>query len=150
MRTKAKEKVSSSKWLLVCLVAVAVILIIKFANVSFQMFRSQSQIAALKSDLEQLQEHQKELQGLEHFFQSDYFAEREARLRYGMQKKGEKTVILKQSEPQQKLNQDVIAENHNNKEKITQPFSNSLSWWLYFFGASQSLQHLPSKSDRKI
>lgn len=131
MRVKRGEWIASSKIAVFVLSAFLVVLIWKFASISFQMIQSQSHIYALKNDLASLKKQQQELQGMGQFLQSDYFLEREARLKYGMQKKGEKAVII-MKHPQE--NRDFYEPiNNSNVDSNEQPISNRNQWWKYFF-----------------
>lgn len=61
--------------------------------------------------------------------ESDSFAEREARLDFGLAKPGEKVVII--ADETKKIEKDDGAE--KNKKTSARP-SNFILWWNYFFG----------------
>lgn len=132
MSKKRSEHAPSSKILFMILAVLLVILLWKFAVVSFQLIQNQSNISTLRTSLEDLQHQQDLLNRMEQFFQSDYFAEREARLKYGMQKKGETAVIITQEKRSDSIGGDAQTGFRNESKNSALP--NPRQWWFYFFG----------------
>ncbi len=132
MKKNRTEHISSSKLFFILCAGALILIAWNLITVSMQMFESQSKIAKFHNELEELQNRQKTLQAVEHFFQSDYFVEREARLKYGLQKKGEQAVIIQQPGASNSLGG---VNTQDSKQRIQQndPSTHSL-WWQYFFG----------------
>ncbi len=95
------------------------------------------EIKDARNEVQELESQQKKLQELNTFLQSDFFAEKEARTKLGMQKKDEHVVVLdsfitsgsesdEKSEKNSIQNLDPLRQNSNEK--------NTTSWWQYFFG----------------
>jgi len=55
-------------------------------------------ISSLKSEVDKLQSEQKRLEQLRSFLQTDFFAEQEARTKFGLQKEGERALIITDKE----------------------------------------------------
>ncbi|MEK7648911.1 MAG: septum formation initiator family protein [Patescibacteria group bacterium] len=138
MRDKRTLSLHSSKLFFFTLSLVFVFLMWKFVSITLQTIESQSKIAALRSELEQMQSRQDNLKHMEEFFKSDFFAEREARMKFGLQKKNEQMVILqnnsktspfkKDSEPSEEKNPSLIYGQNSPDRSIR------VEWWKYFFG----------------
>ena len=132
MKNRKNERISSSKYLFAALSAILIFLLWKFIVVSIQMINSQSHISSLKTELEGLQQKQNRLHEMEQFFKSDFFAEREARLKYGLQKKDEKAVIIKH----EKQSADTAVQHRDAQSEGVQHQTLPVrAYWLkYFFG----------------
>ncbi len=138
MKSKSVSSVHSSKIFFFALSAVLVFLGWKFIGITSQNIESQSDISSLRTQLEEMQSRQENLKRMENFFKSDFFAEREARMKFGLQKKEERMVILKE-EPLSSLNEKNNTEfksNGNDESKKSSPgvTLNRSRWWDYFFG----------------
>lgn len=130
MSKKRTGDLSSTKFFFILLCIALGILVWKFVAVSIQLFESQSKISNMKEELEELQNRQNMLKNMESFFQSDFFAEREARLKYGLQKQGEHAVIIKNK------NFETMREGLSEKEdgQVQEKQSTPYAWKKFFFG----------------
>src|SRR3989338_2957906 len=130
MKNRKNQHISSSKYLFAALSAVLIFLLWKFIVVSIQMINSQSHISSLKTELEGLQQKQNKLHEMEQFFKSDFFAEREARLKYGLQKKDEKAVIIKH----EKQSADTAVQHRDAQSEGVQHQTLPVrAYWLKYF-----------------
>ncbi len=102
-----------------------VLAIIAFGRESYRNFGINQEIKDLEKKIKQLKASNEELIGLEEYFQSEEFLEKQARLKLNLTKPGEKVIIIKQIEEDLKeLGQ---------KETIAKEISNIQKWWEYFF-----------------
>ncbi len=138
MKSRSISSIHSSKIFFFALSAVLVFLGWKFIGITFQNIESQSDISALRTQLEEMQSRQENLKRMENFFKSDFFAEREARMKFGLQKKEERMVILKEEQPSlfQEKNNAEFEKSGNDEIKTNSPRTTSSRsrWWDYFFG----------------
>jgi len=86
------------------------------------------EISRLQGQIDELKTQNSELSGLIDYFQSDYYKEREARLKLGLQKEGESALSLPNM-------QDSSADTLENTKVATSSGSQSVpqKWWDYFF-----------------
>ena len=80
------------------------------------------QIANLQKQAKELEGRNSELAGLSDKLKDPDFVEREARIRFGLQKPGESVVVVRVPSSSPEKNQTVL-------ERLT----NAHAWWLYFF-----------------
>ena len=119
-------KILYSKSFIFFLLIVLVLAIIAFGRESYRNFGINQEIKNLEKKIEQLKASNEELIGLEEYFQSEEFLEKQARLKLNLTKPGEKVIIIKQIEEDLKeLGQEEI---------IAKEISNIQKWWEYFFG----------------
>jgi cell division protein FtsB len=118
-------KILYSKSFIFFLLIVLVLAIIAFGRESYRNFGINQEIKDLERKIKQLKASNEELIGLEEYFQSEEFLEKQARLKLNLTKPGEKVIIIKQIEEDLKgLGQ---------KETIAKEISNIQKWWEYFF-----------------
>ncbi len=101
-------------------------------------FRINHEIGRLEAAVEEVSAANQELAGLSEYFQSSYFQEREARLKLGLAKPGEQTVIVPEvagatteSNGERQTEPRVIGVGQTEEEQ-----SNPDRWWDYFFSVS--------------
>ena len=90
-----------SRVVLVGSILVCAFLFFQLVQVVSRSTSTGKEIASLRSEVESLQTEQKRLEQLRSFLQTDFFAEQEARTKFGLQKEGEHALILSKqnSEP---------------------------------------------------
>ncbi len=126
----AWKSVLSSRLLLVF--EIAIVLLFSFALVKevVRRWEVRQEIKRLEDQIAELNTQNSELSGLIDYFQSDYYKEREARLKLGLQKEGESALSLpvisnvgggNASETTAKISSNA------GNESIPQ------KWWNYFF-----------------
>lgn len=98
-------------------------------------------IASLQAQVDTLQTEQKRLEQLRSFLQTDFFAEQEARSKFGLVKQGERALILKDSSEQDKNPQGVQeggqqgGSSHSSSPPVRAPDEKNYHlWWRFFFG----------------
>jgi len=119
-------KLLYSKSFLVFLVIILILVVIAFGQESYRYFRTSQQIKDLENKIEELKTSNEELAGLEEYFKSEEFLEKEARLKLNLTKPGEKLIIIKQIE------EDL--EEFEQEQGLAKEISNIQEWWQYFFG----------------
>lgn len=118
-------KLLYSKPFLVFLVIILILVVIALGQESYRYFRTSQQIKDLENKIEELKTSNEELAGLEEYFQSEEFLEKEARLKLNLTKPGEKLIIIKQIE------EDL--EEFEQEQGLAKELSNIQKWWQYFF-----------------
>ena len=119
--------------------------IILCAALFFQLVRvvtksasTDREIALLQEESTRLSAEYQRLEQLRTLFDTDFFAEREARTKLGYKKPGEQAVIVIEPEPadavQGEKKQKFSAEIARSEESIQD--TNPVRWWLFFFGRS--------------
>lgn len=119
-------KLLYSKPFLVFLVIILILVVIALGQESYRYFRISQQIKDLENKIEEFKASNEELIGLEQYFQSEEFLEKEARLKLNLTKPGEKLIIIKQIE------EDL--EEFEQGQSLAKELSNIQKWWQYFFG----------------
>lgn len=139
-----------SRVVLVGSILVCAFLFFQLVQVVTRSTSTGKEIASLRSEVESLQTEQKRLEQLRSFLQTDFFAEQEARTKFGLQKEGEHALILsKQNSASRSDSRDdsteygdtrsaanragqgkdgSLASDLNDQEK------NYHRWWQFFFG----------------
>lgn len=129
------------------LLAVSIVI---FLAVFFQLIQvvsrgsaTDKEIDGLEKQVEELNTEQKRLEHIKSFLQTDFFVEREARTKFGMQKKGEHAVIItgkEQGEPPSSAATDAVvytkksASPHDKTSNPRDDETNNHLWFRYFFG----------------
>ncbi len=139
-----------SRVVLVGSILVCAFLFFQLVQVVSRSTSTGKEIASLRSEVESLQTEQKRLEQLRSFLQTDFFAEQEARTKFGLQKEGEHALILSKqnSEPRIDPHDDGSArgDTRSTAEQATRGRDGVLArppeeqeknyhrWWQFFFG----------------
>jgi len=92
---KIKAKIYlSSKLSLVILVGLLACMLVQFSQIFYKHYETEQEMVNSQKEIERLQGQQTKLKDLLVYLNSDFFAEREARIKLGMQKPGEEAVVL--------------------------------------------------------
>lgn len=135
MRDRKSARVLVSRWVAVALIPIIAYVFYQLSQVVYKSFETNQEIAQLKKTVTELEESKVRLESLNSFLSSDFFAEKEARLKLGMQKEGEKVVVI--SEQKQAVETGATGKNaqrelsENTEAGIAR--SNPNRWWDYFF-----------------
>lgn len=110
-------------------------IIVSAARIGYTNFSTNRDISVLKKELEDLEANHQRLEQLQSFLSTDFFAEKEARVKLGMQKEGEQVVVIQntgvQSEGTQHESPQKQALSHTPEHERAK---NPTAWWTYFFG----------------
>jgi len=119
------EKFIYSKYSIVVLTIVFLLLVAALGRESYFNYRTNQEIEKLQEEIDEMQKSNSDLSEMEKYFQSEEFLEKEAKLKLNLVREGEKLIIVKQEE-----NQPSSEDVQNDTENIP----NIQKWWLYFFG----------------
>ena len=106
----------------------ALLFIIGFFKAFVQDYTVRKQISALEKEKAQLNQNKLNLLNRLQDIKSDSFAEKEARLKFGLQKPGESVIILND-----KNNALGGSESAPPQQQSENDISNAGRWWRYFF-----------------
>jgi cell division protein FtsB len=120
--SKIKNFFSSANLLLV-LTIILIFLICSLARQTIKYFTIKKEINNLEKDIEKMEKKNLEMSASLEYLNSEFYKEKEARLKFGLQKPGEKVIIL------------VPPKNQEEIEVVPSPRreSNLIKWWRYFF-----------------
>jgi cell division protein FtsB len=121
-------KLLHSKAFIFFLGIIFILSLIALGRESYRYFRVSQEIKNLEKRIEELEANNEELAKMEEYFQSEEFLEKEARLKLGLTKPGEKLIIIKQLE--EELEEEIKKEG-----TIAEEISNIQRWWEYFFNS---------------
>lgn len=132
------------------------VLVLFFAYQTIQVIlkrhQTEEDIQTFEKQVAELQKTQGSLQELNQFLETDFFAEKEARLKLGMQRPGEEVIILKGNDEREEEQRTIDSEIDDSGslngsletttstqtsslvgKKDTKTKSNPAKWWDYFF-----------------
>lgn len=125
---RAFERVLLSRWFLLSLLAAAVIIAISYARAYYQDYKVRQQIAALETEVLNLQ--RKKLVSLDLLKQAgtEQFLEDKAKTELNLKKPGEQVLVIPNIKPE--TPQTVVA---TTTTAVDEPvLSNPRKWWYYF------------------
>lgn len=100
-------------------------------------YQVRQQVQRLQKDVATEQQHQQQLQDLIDYLHSPTFQEREARLKLGLKKDGERVILVPNAnEDVNGATGDTSATGQTTGE--TSPSSPPARWWHYFFGNART------------
>jgi cell division protein FtsB len=111
----------------------SLVLLVLLSAVLFPLYKNMSNRRTVDKDIEDLRQEivsmeagNYDLKKLLTYLESDQFAETEARLNFGLKKKGEEIVIIKEEES--------FSDKFLSEDELGGQSSNPLKWMKYFFG----------------
>ncbi|MBI2483997.1 septum formation initiator family protein [Candidatus Uhrbacteria bacterium] len=108
-------------------------------------YQTDSDISELHADLEETTKKRQQLESMRDLLASDFFAENEARTKFGLRKAGEIVAVVPNAEVVPTLADNGSSESHANfsipypqseDTREDQPAMIHARWWDYFFGVS--------------
>lgn len=124
-----------SRALIIGEIIVLVVLASAVGKEIVRKYQIQHEIAALQTEAQSLENTNQELQQLITYFESDAYAEEQARLKLGLQKPGESVVTVLGAETDVPNTAVATADAAS---AAGQSHSNPTRWWSYFFGFTSS------------
>ncbi len=112
-------------WLVAGLAAAALLTGIGFVREALRARQIAREIQALKQEADSLRVRNFQASSLQASLESGEFLEREARMKLGLQKEGERVVVLRKDVPQP-VKADATS------EPAAEIWSNTKKWWMYF------------------
>ncbi len=125
MRTSSERTPKRLSWLVAGLAATALLAGMGFAREAFRARRIDQEIQALKQEAESLRVRNFQVSSLQASLESGEFLEREARVKLGLQKEGERVVVLRKDAPQAPKYEAASA-------PVFEEWSNAKKWWISF------------------
>lgn len=122
--------------------------VFQFSQIFYKKYETEKEIEQYEKEIAKLEQQQKKLKDLLTFLNTDYFAEREARLKLGMQKSGEHAVIIPKIDERvaiigESTKGTAVTSNASDSVVRSQPElsavkkNNPTRWWDYFFSDPQ-------------
>ena len=145
------KKIIESRTVFVILILMVVLLGYALGKIVYSQSQNNTELKKDQQRAEELRSQQSRLQGLLGYLQTDYFAEREARVKLGLQKPGEHLVVVPADgttgldptqdnsigspRTQSASTQDSLIGKHDAEVVSSRPVmvSNPKLWWEYFF-----------------
>lgn len=113
------------KAVLVIIIILICLFLTSFIKEAYRNYKVNKEIEKLRSDIEILRNENSELNYLIDYLKTDYFVEKEARLKFGLKKDGEKVFNIENNVKEEKKNK--ASEGH------LEDISNIKKWRDYFF-----------------
>lgn len=121
-------------WIIVLVAGGLVIFFLTgIARETMRWYSVRQQVTRLQRDVRAEQQHQKQLEDLLAYLHSPTFQEREARLKLGLKKEGERVIIVTPD-----ASSSVVSDPSQSGSSADQPpDSIPQRWWRYFFHSSR-------------
>ena len=119
------KKLLYSKSFIFFLLIILILVAVALGREGYRSFKINQGIKDLENKIKELKAGNEELIGLQEYFQSEEFLEKQARLKLNLTKPGEKVIIIKQIE------EDI--EEIEQQQGIAKELFNIQKWWEYFF-----------------
>ena len=116
-----------SKILLYFLIILLIFIITPLFRQVNQRIRFRNELNRTKQQVFELEQQNQEFSQEIQEMQTDFFKEKQARLRFGLQKPGERVIIVVQNDNLESVKQDL------KNKYFTKKFFNFKSWFNYFF-----------------
>ena len=116
----------SKPFLITAFIVLAYLLVV-LSRVVWQNYQVNQQVALLKQQIETLKQSNDDLKAQIVYYQTDAYREQVARSELGLQKPGEKVLIVPKSGKQ---------DQSESSRQAQSPRSNFQSWWDFFFAPS--------------
>ena len=126
-KPRKKFRWLASELFIVAGLAVIIFLGVAAGKETYRKYQIQKEINSLQREADKINEKNQELGRLIDYFQTDAYKELEARKEFGLQKEGEKVVIIKRSP------ENYIGKTSNFGSGDNEDVSNARKWWRYFF-----------------
>lgn len=127
----------SNRWALGASILLCAFIFFQTIKVVSKGASTDSEIATLKDARENMLEEQKKLEQIQKFLQTNYFAESEARTKFGYKKSGETAVIISNNSETSAQFENASGTGEGNTSIGYQNKTQgryAVLWWNYFFG----------------
>lgn len=127
-------------------IALCIFIALNFVKVFSKSYSTRQDIKRLKDEIGKLEKNQQRLDEFYSLLSSDFFAEKEARLKFGLQRQGEHAIVIQEngasierSESQKDSSNDSKSQNtllvsdSDVGRKDAGKQNNPKIWWDYFF-----------------
>jgi len=122
-------------------IVIIVLLSVSFGREFLRNYEIERDIAALQSQATALEARNLEITNLHRTLQTESFIEREARLKLGLKKPGERVIVVRDTPTNVSAGKeasDTSVDGDTRSESVREEgdvttFQNPTKWWLYFF-----------------
>lgn len=121
-----------SWWIVVIASCLVIIFLVAIVRELVNGWKVRQQVQRLQRSVVAEQQHLAQLQDLIDYLASPTFQEREARLKLGLKKDGERVIVVS---PATNLNNQTV---DGQTGQVTGPPTTPQRWWRYFFGDKKS------------
>lgn len=128
MRKTSERAPNRLGWLLAGLAASSLVAGLGFARETLRARQIDREIQSLRQEAEKLRVHNFQVSSLQASLESGEFLEREARVKLGLQKEGERVVVLRKDAEEA----DALASEGGAAQGRGEGWSNVKKWWNYF------------------
>ncbi len=128
LRMRKKTSVRAPRrfgWLFAGLIVAALAAGIGFAREALRARQIDREIQALKDEADSLRVRNFQVSSLQASLESGEFLEREARMKLGLQRAGERVVVLRKDAP-------LSGKTASQDARVAVEWSNAKKWWTYF------------------
>lgn len=113
------------KGVLAIIIVLICLFLAPFIKETYRNYKVNKEIEKLRSDMEVLRNENSELNYLIDYLNTDYFVEKEARVKFGLKKNGEKVFNIEENVKDK--------QSEKKSEKSLEDISNIKKWWNYLF-----------------
>lgn len=117
------KKALKSKATLIILIVIALLVAFAYGRAFYRDYQVKQEISRLKGEVSQLEQRKIESMELLEYVASSNYVEEQARTQLNMKKKGEKVIVVDQSDTET---------NSKSRSKESDQVSNPVKWWYYF------------------
>lgn len=124
-------------------VALCLFIALNFIRVFSKSYSTRQDIKRLKDEISKLEKNQERLKEFYSLLSSDFFTEKEARLKFGLKKKGEHAIVIQENESfvqrsdSQKDSEKNIQPQRISDQQKAHTKNNPRLWWDYFFSIQE-------------
>jgi cell division protein FtsB len=149
-KNRAKKNKASKFWIRFFLIVVLLAFIITGYSIFqevYQRYQLNKEYAALQAEIQKYEQKNQKQKGLNKYFETSLFSEKEAREKLNVKREGENVVYLKPVKEEENdleendletsqepgLPNEENSDNLNQEEQAAQNLPNPKKWWNYFF-----------------
>jgi cell division protein FtsL len=138
MNKNLKTKFLSSRIFIIIGICLLVFIGFSLGKETYRNYQIQKEIQTLEEEISGLKKDNNNLTHLIKYFKTESYQEKEARQKLGLQKEGEKVVViteenLESEEFEMENQENSIEEFDQNAEIPKEEISNSRKWWNFIF-----------------
>ncbi|MFN3301760.1 MAG: FtsB family cell division protein [Patescibacteria group bacterium] len=123
---KKREKISFlkivfySSFFSIILIIILILITTSFLKTFFREKNIRKEVIALEEEIKKLEGERSDLSKILEYLKSDFYKEKEAREKFGLQKPGEKTIVILPTE-------------ETSEKPVEKKMPNFKKWWQYIF-----------------
>ncbi len=138
MKINLKTKFLSSRVFIILGICLLVFIGFSLGKETYRNYQIEKEIQALEEEISSIEKNNDNLTHLIEYFKTESYQEKEARQKLGLQKEGEKVVVITEEniEPEElemENTEDSIEEFNQSEEIQKEEISNPRKWWNFIF-----------------